>query len=58
MAAFGRGDIDGYLQPCAEDFAFRAPGHGGIASTFAGRQTAKKRGRFYRGKNGDISNEA
>lgn len=21
-AAFGRGDIDGYLQPCAEDFTF------------------------------------
>jgi len=37
-AAFGRGDIDGYLRPCAEDFAFHVPGHGGISGTFTGRQ--------------------
>jgi ketosteroid isomerase-like protein len=36
-AAFGRGDIDGYLQPCAEDFAFHVPGYGGIAGTYVGR---------------------
>jgi ketosteroid isomerase-like protein len=27
-AAFGRGDIDGYLQPCKGDFEFLVPGHG------------------------------
>lgn len=37
-AAFGRGDIDGYLRPCAEDFVFHVPGHGGISGTFTGRQ--------------------
>jgi uncharacterized protein len=37
-AAFGRGDIDGYLQPCAEDFTFHVAGHGGIAGTYIGRQ--------------------
>ena len=36
-AAFGRGDVDGYLRPCADDFAFHVPGHGGIAGTFVGR---------------------
>ena len=36
-AAFGRGDIDGYLQPCAKDFAFHVPGNGGIAGTYVGR---------------------
>ena len=37
-AAFGRGDIDGYLQPCAEDFTFHVPGHDGIAGTYVGKQ--------------------
>lgn len=37
-AAFGRGDIDGYLQACAKNFAFNVPGHGGIAGIFVGRQ--------------------
>jgi uncharacterized protein len=37
-AAFGRGDIDGYLQPCTEDFTFHVPGHGGIAGKYLGRQ--------------------
>jgi hypothetical protein len=36
-AAFGRGDIDGYLRPCAEDFAFHVPGNGSIAVTYSGR---------------------
>jgi ketosteroid isomerase-like protein len=37
-AAFGRGDIDGYLKPCTEDFGFHVPGHGGIAGTYVGKQ--------------------
>jgi ketosteroid isomerase-like protein len=37
-AAFGRGDIDGYLRACLEDFVFQVPGHGGIAGTYVGRQ--------------------
>jgi ketosteroid isomerase-like protein len=37
-AAFGRGDIDGYFQACAEDFAFHVPGHGQIAGTYVGKQ--------------------
>jgi ketosteroid isomerase-like protein len=37
-AAFGRGDVEGYLKPCAEDFAFHVPGHGGIGGTYVGRQ--------------------
>jgi uncharacterized protein len=37
-AAFGRGDIDGYLQPCTENFTFQVPGRGGIAGTYVGRQ--------------------
>ena len=24
-AAFGRGDVDGYLRPCTEDFEFHVP---------------------------------
>ncbi len=36
-AAFGRGDVDGYLRPCAEDFAFHVPGQGGIAGTYLGK---------------------
>ena len=37
-AAFGRGDVDGYLQPCTEDFTFHVPGKGGISGEFIGRQ--------------------
>jgi ketosteroid isomerase-like protein len=36
-AAFGRGDIDGYLRPCAVNFAFHVPGDSGIAGTYIGR---------------------
>jgi ketosteroid isomerase-like protein len=36
-AAFGRGDVDGYLRACTEDFEFQVPGHGGIAGTYIGR---------------------
>jgi len=28
-AAFGRGDVDGYLHACADDFLFHVPGTGG-----------------------------
>jgi len=37
-AAFGRGDLDGYLQACTPDFAFHVPGHGGIAGHYVGRE--------------------
>lgn len=35
-AAFGRGDVDGYLEACTEDFEFHVPGNCGIAGTYAG----------------------
>jgi uncharacterized protein len=37
-AAFGRGDVDGYLQACTQDFTFNIPGRGAIAGTFRGAQ--------------------
>jgi len=37
-AAFGRGDVDGYLRACTEDFTFHVPGQSGIAGTYAGKQ--------------------
>ena len=36
-AAFGRGDVDGYLQPCTQDFSFNIPGRGAIAGSWRGR---------------------
>jgi uncharacterized protein len=36
--AFGRGDIDGYLSPCTDDFRFIVPGRGGISGTYVGKQ--------------------
>ena len=36
-AAFGRGDVDGYLQPCTEDFSFNIPGQGAIAGSWRGK---------------------
>jgi uncharacterized protein len=36
-AAFGRGDLDGYLSACTEDFSFHVPGHGAISGSFLGR---------------------
>ena len=35
--AFGRGDVDGYLQACTEDFAFNIPGRGAIAGSWRGK---------------------
>jgi uncharacterized protein len=37
-AAFGRGDVDGYLKPCTEDFSFNIPGHGSIAGSWRGKE--------------------
>jgi uncharacterized protein len=37
-AAFGRGDVDGYLQPCTQDFSFNIPGRGAIAGSWRGRE--------------------
>jgi ketosteroid isomerase-like protein len=37
-AAFGRGDLEGYLQVCTADFSFRVPGKGGISGTWVGKQ--------------------
>ena len=37
-AAFGRGDVDGYLSACTKDFTFNVPGRGVIAGTFRGAQ--------------------
>src|SRR4051794_4499033 len=36
-AAFGRGDVDGYLQPCTDDFVFSVPGRGGISGDYPGK---------------------
>ena len=36
-AAFGRGDVDGYLSPCATGFVFHVPGNGAISGDFVGR---------------------
>jgi ketosteroid isomerase-like protein len=36
-AAFGRGDVDGYLRACTDDFLFHVPGSGGISGTYLGR---------------------
>jgi ketosteroid isomerase-like protein len=35
--AFGRGDVDGYLQACTPAFEFHVPGHGGITGTYLGK---------------------
>jgi uncharacterized protein len=37
-AAFGRGDVDGYLNACTADFEFHVPGSGGISGTYLGRE--------------------
>lgn len=37
-AAFGRGDVDGYLRACTEDFLFYVPGTSGISGTYSGKQ--------------------
>ena len=37
-AAFGRGDVEGYLQICTEDFIFQVPGRSKISGKFAGKE--------------------
>lgn len=37
-AAFGLGDVDGYLQTCTEDFSFNVPGRGAIAGSWHGKK--------------------
>lgn len=36
-AAFGRGDVDGYLAACTADFTFNVAGHGGICGIWTGQ---------------------
>jgi ketosteroid isomerase-like protein len=36
-AAFGRGDLDGYLSACTDDFMFCVPGHGSMSGSYVGR---------------------
>lgn len=36
--AFGRGDLDGYLQACAYDFVFNVPGRNAIAGAYPGKE--------------------
>ena len=37
-AAFGRGDVDGYLHACMEDFSFNVPGRSAVAGTYRGKE--------------------
>jgi len=37
-AAFGRGDVDGYLQACTDDFSFQIPGRGAIGGAWHGKE--------------------
>jgi len=37
-AAFGRGDMDGYLRACTDSFEFVVPGQGGICGRWVGRE--------------------
>jgi len=37
-AAFGRGEVDGFLQACTEDFSFHIPGRGAITGHYRGKE--------------------
>jgi hypothetical protein len=37
-AAFGRGDLDGYLSACTDDFIFNVPGGGAIGGSYRGKE--------------------
>jgi uncharacterized protein len=37
-AAFGRGDVDGYLRACTQDFTFNVPGRGALAGSWRGKE--------------------
>jgi hypothetical protein len=37
-AAFGRGDVDGYLVPCTSGFTFNVAGRGGVCGVWSGHK--------------------
>ena len=37
-AAFARGDLDGYFNPCSDDWTFNVPGNSAISGTYRGKQ--------------------
>jgi uncharacterized protein len=37
-AAFGRGDVDGYLRHCTKDFCFNVPGRSAVSGSFRGKE--------------------
>ena len=37
-AAFGRGDFDGYLRACTDDWTFNVPGTSRVAGSYRGRE--------------------
>ncbi|MBV8134694.1 MAG: nuclear transport factor 2 family protein [Deltaproteobacteria bacterium] len=37
-AAFGRGDVDGYLRHCTRDFYFNVPGRSAVSGSFRGKE--------------------
>jgi len=37
-AAFGRGDLDGFLKACTSDFTFHVPGHSAMAGSYRGQE--------------------
>ena len=37
-AAFGRGDVDGYLKVCTPNFVFNVPGRSAISATYHGKE--------------------
>ena len=43
-AAFGRGDLDGYLHHCTMDFCFNVPGRSAVAGTFRGKEGQEQLG--------------
>jgi ketosteroid isomerase-like protein len=45
-AAFGRGDVDGYLLACTDDFSFNVPGASLLAGTYQGREGLHELGRL------------
>ena len=36
-AAFGYGDLEGYLRSCTDDFTFQVPGRGGLSGVYVGQ---------------------
>ena len=44
-AAFGRGDVDGYLLACTDDFSFNVPGASSVAGIYQGREGIHELGR-------------